>query len=114
MTARRWASFAAIGLFTGVMAWAVHQESGIIIASWACEKAAQGIWFGALLTGLLLAGGAVLSALGWRAAQPPRLAEDAARPRRFLAIVSLMASALFLFALGLQAAAPLFLPGCVG
>jgi formate hydrogenlyase subunit 3/multisubunit Na+/H+ antiporter MnhD subunit len=68
---------------------------------------------GALAIVMLLAG-AVLSWCGWRSANVGGLHENAARPRRFLAIVALMASALFLFGLLLQMAVPLFLPGCVG
>jgi hypothetical protein len=114
MIAGRWTSLAGVGLFTSVVAWALHQQAGVMMASWACENAAQGIWLGALLGGILLAAGAILSGLALRAARSSKLIEDAARPRRFIAKVSLMASALFLFAIGLQAAAPLFLPGCVG
>jgi hypothetical protein len=114
MTASRWASLCGAGLFASAIAWALHQQAGIIVASWACGKAASGIWLSALVAGLLLLGGAILSGLALQAARGPKLAADVARPRRFLASVSLMASALFFFALALQAVAPLFLPGCVG
>jgi hypothetical protein len=55
--------------------------------------------------------------LSWRALQPLlsdiRVGEsDLWRPRRFLALVALMAGLLFLFAILMQAAAALFLPGC--
>jgi hypothetical protein len=114
MTTRSWASLAGIGLFTGVIAWALHQQAGYILASWACEKAAVGIWVVGALAIVMLLAGAVLSWCGWRSANVGGLHENAARPRRFLAIVALMASALFLFGLLLQMAGPLFLPGCVG
>jgi hypothetical protein len=110
MTALRWCSLAGLGLFAAAAAWAIHQQAGIIMASWSCEKAAQGIWVSGVATGLVLLGGAVLSALALKTTH--LLTEDAGRPRRFLAVVSLMASALFLFALALQVAASFFLPGC--
>jgi hypothetical protein len=102
------------GLFAAAFAWAMHQQTGIILASWVCSGAAHAIWLTTAVTGLLLLGGIILSGLGLSAARAGRLPEETARPRRFIAIVSLMAGALFLFALGLQAAAAIFLPGCVG
>jgi hypothetical protein len=112
MTAERWASLAGAGLFAGAAAWALHQQAGIIIASWNCETASDPIWqSGGLAATLLLVGaiasGAALSATRW-------LRVDAGRPRRFLATVSLMAIALFFFAIALQVCAALFLPGCAG
>jgi hypothetical protein len=112
MTALRRASVAGAGLFAGAAAWAIHQQAGIIIASWSCDKAAQGIWISGFLAVILLLGGAALSAMALRSARALPL--DTGRPRRFLAAIALMASALFLFALALQVAASFFLPGCAG
>jgi hypothetical protein len=114
MTARAWASLAGVGLFTAVAAWALHQQAGYLLASWACEKAAIGIWISGLLAVLLLLAGAILSSLSFKRTQRGSLPQTAPRPRWFMAIIALMASALFLFALILQMAAPFFLPGCVG
>lgn len=114
MTTRSWASLAGIGLFTGVTAWALHQQAGYILASWACEKAAAGIWMVGAFAIVTLLAGAILSWRAWQSTNADGLHENAARPRRFLAMVALMASALFLFGLFLQMAGPLFLPGCVG
>jgi hypothetical protein len=110
---RRVASLAGAGLFAGVAAWGVHQEAGIVMASWACQSAARGIWLSGAAALIVLLLGALLSGLAWRAA-PDDESGHAARPRHFLAIVALMGAALFLFAIGLQVAAPLFLPGCIG
>jgi hypothetical protein len=112
MNARSWASWSAAGLFAGTSAWALHQQAGYLFASWACARAPADIWLSGSFAVLLLLAGAVLSALAWRSAGG--LADEAARPRRFLAVVALMIGALFLFALLLQMAAALFLPGCVG
>jgi hypothetical protein len=113
MSGRGWASLSGAGLFAGAAAWALHQQTGVIIASWACGEAASGIWIGGAIAGLLLLAGAAMSGLGLRGAWVGA-PEHIARPRRFLAIVALMASALFLFALLLQVAASFFLPGCLG
>ena len=112
MTALRWGSLASAGLFAGAAAWALHQQAGIIIASWSCEKSAQDIWISAAFAAVLLLAGAGLSTAALRGARS--LPQDAGRPRKFLAAISLMACALFLFALALQVAASLFLPGCAG
>jgi hypothetical protein len=112
MTAPRWAGLAGAGLFAGAGAWALHQQAGIIIASWSCAKAPEGIWVSGIVAGLLFVGGAIFTGTALRAARS--LPEDVGRPRRFLGGISLMASALFLFALVLQVAASFFLPGCVG
>lgn len=111
---RLWRSLAGAGLFTGACAWALHQQVGYILASWACHEAAGAIWLSGAVAVILLLGGAVLSGQGWRAACADRAPEEPARPRRFIATVALMASALFLFAMLLQIAAAFFLPGCVG
>lgn len=112
MTALRWTSLAGAGLFAGAAAWALHQQAGIIIASWSCEESTKYIWVSGLLAGILLVGGGVISGAALGATR--WLTEDAGRPRRFLATISCMALGMFLFALVLQVAAAFFLPGCVG
>ena len=110
MTGRRATSLTGAGLFAGAAAWALHQQVGYILATWACDDAAAGVWISAAITMFVLLAGAILSfaAIGqFRYAGAPQ-------PRGFLALVSLMAAALFLFALALQTAAALFLPGCIG
>jgi hypothetical protein len=110
---RRIASLAGAGLFAGVVAWALLQQAGIVMASWACQSAARGIWLSGAAALIVLLLGALASALALRAA-PDDASGHAPRPRHFLAIVALMGAALFLFAIALQVAAPLFLPGCIG
>jgi hypothetical protein len=107
----RMRAFSAAALFAGALAWAVHQQTGYLIASWACERPAQAIWLTGVVALLMLVGGAALSIIALR-----RLSggTEGNRPRRFLAQVSIMMALVFLFALALQAAAALFLPGCVG
>lgn len=106
----RFGSLTGAGLFTAAMAWAFHQQAGYLFASWSCSRAPVGIWITGAIALLILSVGMVLSNLARHSA----VAVEMARPRRFLGLISLMATALFLFALLLQAAAALFLPGCAG
>jgi hypothetical protein len=111
MTRNRLGVFSAAGLFGGALAWGIHQQVGYLIASWACERPASAIWLTGIIAIVILLVGAALSVTALR-----RLSggTEAGRPRHFLGLVSIMTSLLFLFALVLQAAAALFLPGCVG
>ena len=74
------------------------------------------IWLLTAIAFIVLASGGWLSWQGLR----PILLDDGVdnsavwRPRRFISLVALMAALLFLFAILMQAAAALFLPGCVG
>jgi hypothetical protein len=111
MTARGLLCLSAAGLFAGAAAWAMHQQVGYIEASWACGRtAAPVIWLTGAVATVVLLTGTLLSALALRRAG----LGEGERPHRFMATVSLMAAALFLFALALQAVAALFLPGCIG
>jgi hypothetical protein len=105
---------ASAALFAGAAAWFLQQQAGYVIASWACHYDVEPIW---LLTAvgfvLLLTGGW----FSWQALRPDTATNahsDIWRPRRFMALVALMGALLFLFAILMQAAAALFLPGCVG
>ena len=107
---------AGAALFAGAAAWVLQQQAGYVIASWACHYDVEPIW-------LLMAIGFVLLLAGgwfsWQALCPFPDAtliagSDVWRPRRFMAVVALMGALLFLFAILMQAAAALFLPGCVG
>jgi hypothetical protein len=108
---------AGAALFAGAAAWAVQQQAGYVVASWICGAGAgPPVWIlTAVSLVLLLAGGWV----SWQALKPlltdNRIeASDLWRPRRFLGLVALMAALLFLFTILLQAAAAVFLPGCLG
>jgi hypothetical protein len=103
--------FAAAGLFAGVAAWAVHQQAGIILASWSCSAAPAAIKSSGIAAALVLLIGAMLSGM---ALQRVRGSPDDGAPRRFLAEISLMGAALFFFAVFLQVCASFFLPGCAG
>jgi hypothetical protein len=108
---------AGTALFAGAAAWALQQQGGYIVASWLCGNAATvPVWLLTFTAFVLLAGGGWLS---WQALRPLLSdirvnASDLWRPRRFLSLVALMAALLFLFTILMQAAAALFLPGCVG
>jgi hypothetical protein len=104
---------AGAGLFMGAGAWALHQQTSYIIASWRCGTAAGNLWIVSAAALFVLAASIWLS---WGALRA--LVIDSSpntvfrRPRRFLAVVGLLAALLFLFAIFLQASAALFLPGC--
>ena len=107
---------ASAALFAGAAAWTLQQQAGYVIASWSCRFDIAPIWALTAAAFVLLAVGGWLS---WQALRPLvsdiRVNEsDVWRPRRFISLVSLMAALLFLFAILMQAAAALFLPGCVG
>ncbi len=105
------ASFAGAGLFAGAFAWALHQQTGYILASMVCSKSSYAIWAVSALGVSLLLCGALIS---WRAMRQKEdgPADNVVRPRKFIASVGLMACLLFLFAILLQASALLFLPSC--
>jgi hypothetical protein len=109
----RWApSLAGAGLFAAAAAWALHQQAGVISASWNCANSAAMIWTSGGVAGLVLFVGAILSAVALRAIDNNPSGDG--RPRRLIALVGLMAAALFLFAIALQVCAAVFLPGCAG
>lgn len=112
MTTRWLLPFALIGLFASAAAWALHQQAGIILASWSCDSAPAGVWASGAVAGLLLLFGATLSWFALRTLG--KRSPDDGQPRRFLAVIGLMAAALFAFAIILQVSAVYFLPGCVG
>jgi hypothetical protein len=103
--------FAAAGLFAGAAAWAVHQQAGVILASWSCTEAPSAIKSSGIAAVVVLLIGAMLSAI---ALQRMRGSPDDGAPRRFLADIGLMGAALFFFAVFLQVCASFFLPGCAG
>jgi hypothetical protein len=106
---------AGAGLFLGAGAWALHQQTSYIIASWLCGTAAGSLWIVSAAALLLLA---VSIWLSWSALRAVVIDSSPStvfrRPRHFLAVVGLLAALLFLFAVFLQASAALFLPGCAG
>ncbi len=113
MSPRVTASFCSARLFAAAAAWALHQQAGYVLkGALTGGSAAPGIWISAAGAFSILFIGGLLSLIALRS----RLTDAAekARPRRFLARVGVMAAALFLFAVALQAGAAFCLPGCVG
>lgn len=107
---------AGAALFAGAAAWTLQQLEGFVIASWVCQYDLGPIWFLTSMAFIILIAGSWFS---WQALRP-LLSDvrvdnsDLWRPRRFMSLVALMGALLFLFAILMQAAAALFLPGCVG
>jgi hypothetical protein len=111
------AHVAGAGLFGGGLALSLNQQLNFFIASWACEKNADAIAWSTICAVALLLASATLSWLAVRRIGSLGSAaefQDNLRSRRFLAQVSLMGAALFLFAVAIQAAAAALLPECVG
>jgi hypothetical protein len=101
------------GLFAGAVAWSLHQQISYIAASWICGRdTGLMLTFFAMTAAILLAG----AFLSWRFCRffptADRRLDENGRPRHFLVSVSLLAAALFFFAIILQTAASFFLPGC--
>jgi hypothetical protein len=102
---------ASAGFFLAPAAWALHQQTSYMLVPVSCGQRA-------MILLLVTAGAAILALLGgytaytgWRAL--PEKAEDRhLRVRRFLAGLSLLFTAIFLFAILLQAAAMLILNSC--
>jgi hypothetical protein len=112
-TSARSTAFASAALFSAAAAWALHQQTGYLFASLVCGPGRGLIWVVTALVVVLMGAGAWLS---WRIVAPARrdASEPSSRaaPRRFLAMVGLMAGGVFLFAITLQACAALILPPC--
>jgi hypothetical protein len=102
---------AAAALFGSAAAWALHQQIGYVLSSVACGQNSLAIWLVTAFAFILLIAGALVS---WRIIAPGNAGAKGGAPRPFLALIGIFASGLFLFAIFLQAAAVLFLPGCAG
>jgi hypothetical protein len=114
MRTRTLTALSAIGLFLAAGSWALHQQIDYMLASMACSGGKASMWVATLVAGIVLAVAAVttLRLPRWRPGSQSG-SDEIARPRQFLAAISLLAVLLFLFALFLQASATLFLPVCV-
>lgn len=94
------------GLIAGPLGWSLHQQALADILHFNCHlgSATLGV-IGLLLSGLLMVAGAWLSLLS-------RNALGATPARQFIATLSVMAAAIFFFAVLLQTLATMILPGC--
>lgn len=101
------------GLFLAAIVWGAHQMLAYLVASWACNGATTALKLAAVAAvfGVLIGGWLTLRAMDALRATYQASAQSR-RTRTFLAHISLMAVLLFLFAIVLQVAAVLFLPGC--
>jgi hypothetical protein len=102
---------ASAGFFLAPVAWALHQQTSYMLVPVSCAERAMilpPVTVGAVILALL---GGYIAYTGWRAL--PEKAEDRhLRVGRFLAGLSLLFTAMFLFAILLQAAAMLILNSC--
>jgi hypothetical protein len=108
---------AGAGMFAGAVAWALHQQVQYVLAALLCGRPSPApMWIASAAGIAIVLVGAALSCLTIRIATREKDAEvqDGLRARRFFATVSIMAAALFLFAIVLQLAATFYLPMCTG
>jgi hypothetical protein len=109
------AHLTAAAMFASAAAWALQQQVGYMLAAFACHRGNVLIWGVSVVVLVIFTAGMLVSWRGLRqeggASGTDSLEEG--RPRGFLAFVSLMLGAIFLFAILLQAAAAVFLPACM-
>jgi hypothetical protein len=102
---------ASAGFFLAPMAWALHQQTSYMLVSVSCEQRA-------MILPVVTAGGIIITLLGgyisydlWRIL-PAAPEERHIRTRKFVAGLSLLFTAVFLFAILLQGAAMFILNSC--
>ena len=112
--ARRRFGLAGACLFVAAAAWAINQQAAYVLASTHCMGAGFPISIVSILALILLVAGAyhAIRIIVRSDAAESEGAQNDMRVRRFIAIVGLCAALLFLFAIGLQAVALVFLPAC--
>jgi hypothetical protein len=105
---------ASAGFFIAPSAWALHQQLGYMLVPMSCHTRVMIVPLVTLLTVALALGGGWLSWLPARSRETgaPSAQEGGVHLLRFLANLSLLFTALFLFAILLQGAAMFFLNGC--
>jgi hypothetical protein len=108
MRASLWSSVA--GFFMAPAAWALHQQVGYIVAPAFCKNSQIVIPVLTLAAVIVMLVGGFIS---WRSFHARPFGESEFAPtRRFVAALSLLFTALFLFAILMQGVAAFFLNGC--
>ena len=103
-----------IGLIVGASAWAISTQLGYSLVSRNCDLAAGGVpLIAAICLAMAIIGGA-LSLPAWPAdeRQTVQATGGDARPRRFFAVISVLAALVFALAILLQGVASLIVSGC--
>jgi hypothetical protein len=101
-----------IGLIVGASAWALSTQLGYSLVSRNCDLAAGVAPFiAAVCLAIAIIGGA-LSLPAWPADEHFRAGGGDARPRRFFALISVLAALVFALAILLQGVASLIVSGC--
>ena len=114
MTLRRRFYLSCAGFFVAPFAWAVHQQVGYMLVPVSCQKQVLIVPFLTLLALALASIGGWLSYRPWRSyGRLDQIKVDASgRTERFIATLSLLFTALSLFAILLQGAGEFFLSAC--
>jgi hypothetical protein len=108
---RFWRTMA--GLFAGPFAWAVHQQGNYMLVPVSCHTGTMFLPAVTLASVAIALIGGWLSLTAWRGFGRANALDNAATENRhFLAGLSMLMSALFLFAILMQGAATLVLGSC--
>ena len=101
------------GFFAGPFAWAVHQQGNYMLVPVSCHERMMFLPMVTLATAAIALIGGSFSYGAWRRLGPPGGEENPERNNhRFLVGLSLLMTALFVFAILMQGAATLILSGC--
>jgi hypothetical protein len=102
------------GLYAGPLAWLVSLQVNYALVPWICAHHVQLIHPVTVASALISIAGGLLSWRAWRSAGPevPPDRSGGGRPHRFVALVGVLAAALFTLVILLQGAAALVLQGC--
>jgi hypothetical protein len=103
-----------IGLLVGAGAWAISTQLGYSLVSRNCESATGVLPLIAAICLVMVITGAALSLPAWSALGGQAVQDGGgdARPRRFFAVISVLAALVFALAILLQGVASLIVSGC--
>jgi hypothetical protein len=100
------------GLFAAPIAWAISTQLNYMLAPWGCEHHLQLVPLAALVLAILAIFSGVLSWRAFRSGGAALERERSLRAERFVAMIGLLAAALFALVIVMQGAAALVLTGC--
>ena len=102
------------GLYAGPIAWLVSLQVKYALVPWICAHQVQLVHPVTLASALISIAGGFLSWRAWSRASPgpPADRSGGGRPHRFVALMGVLAAALFTLVILLQGAAAFVLQGC--
>jgi hypothetical protein len=114
LAARIGSGIPSAGLYAGPLAWMANTQANYSLVPWVCANRLQLVPVVALVLALVSLAGAYLSWQAWRTSPAAPGVDDSgsAQPRRLIAGVGALMSALFCLVILLQGAAGLVFQGC--